>query len=133
MQTEMVSVIPVLRIFSVEKAVEFYIGYLGFKEDFRHQSEVVPGEGPVFLQVSRDTVRIRLSEHYGDACPGSANYLGMHGIDAFHRELQSRNYPYMNPAIEEMPWKSRQLSVWDPFGNRLHFFELQTSSDIGGR
>lgn len=131
MQTEMVSVIPVLRIFSVEKAVEFYIGYLGLKEDFRHQSEVVAGQGPVFLQVSRDNVRIRLSEHYGDACPGSANYLGIHGIDAFLLELQSRRYPYMNPAIEEMPWKSRQLSVWDPFGNRLHFFELQARADDG--
>ena len=125
----MISIIPVLRIFSVDKAVEFYIDYLGFKEDFRHQAEVVEGEGPVFLQVSRDNVRIRLSEHHGDACPGSANYLGLHGIDAFYQELKSRKYPYMNPSIVDTPWKSRQISVWDPFGNRLHFFELQADGE----
>jgi hypothetical protein len=32
-----VKVMPVLRIFSVEKAREFYLDYLGFQVDFEHR------------------------------------------------------------------------------------------------
>jgi hypothetical protein len=31
--------IPILRIFSVEKAKEFYVGYLGFSVDWEHHFE----------------------------------------------------------------------------------------------
>lgn len=33
MSIECIRTIPILRIFSVEKATEFYIGWLGFKID----------------------------------------------------------------------------------------------------
>ena len=31
---------------------------------------------------------------------------------------------YSRPGIEEMPWGSREMSIKDPFGNRLTFTEL---------
>jgi len=61
--------IPILRIFSVEKAKEFYVDYLGFSVDWEHHFEE---NTPAYLQVSRDGLLLHLSEHHGDCCPGSA-------------------------------------------------------------
>ena len=54
--------IPVFRIFSVEKAREFYLDFLGFKVDFEHRFEP---ELPLFMQVSRGDCVLQLSEHHG--------------------------------------------------------------------
>lgn len=40
---------PVLRIFSVEKAREFYLDYLGFQVDFEHRFDE---RAPLFMQIS---------------------------------------------------------------------------------
>ena len=49
--------IPILRIFSVEKAKEFYIGYLGFSVDWEHHFE---DNTPAYIQVSRDGLTLHL-------------------------------------------------------------------------
>ena len=109
---------PILRIFDVTKAREFYIDYLGFKLDWEHRF----AEGmPLYMQVSRDNVVLHLSEHHGDCCPGSAMRVLADDLDKLHEELHSRNYPYVNPEIEDMPWGTRDLTVKDPFGNRITF------------
>jgi catechol 2,3-dioxygenase-like lactoylglutathione lyase family enzyme len=55
--------IPVLRIFDVRKAIDFYIDFLGFNEDWRHRFE---GVSPVYMQVSRAGCVLHLTEHHGD-------------------------------------------------------------------
>lgn len=59
--------IPILRMFSVEKAKEFYVGYLGFQLDWEHK---FPEVAPIYMQVSRAGLILHLSEHYGDGSPG---------------------------------------------------------------
>ncbi|HLL27942.1 MAG TPA: glyoxalase superfamily protein [Xanthobacteraceae bacterium] len=115
--------IPILRIFSLEKAREFYLDFLGFKLDWEHTFE--PG-APVYMQVSRDNVRLHLSEHHGDSVPGSAVYVYMNGIDELHRELNDKKYRHMRPGIVEQEWRMRELGVIDPFGNRIRFGERMT-------
>ena len=111
--------VPVIRMFSLEKAREFYLGYLGFKLDWEHHT----GEkGPVYMQVSRSKVILHLSEHHGDGSPGSVVYVTMSGIDRFLGELREKNYSFMNPGIEELPW-GREMAVTDPFSNRIRFCE----------
>ena len=56
------------------------------------------------------------------ACPGGAMRIETTEIDAFQKELAAKNYKYYRPGIEEMPWGSRDMSIVDPFGNRLTFF-----------
>jgi uncharacterized glyoxalase superfamily protein PhnB len=113
---------PILRIFSVEKAREFYLGFLGFTLDWEHRFE----EGlPLYAQVSRSGLVLHLSEHHGDACPGSTVFVRMQGIEAFHRELSARRYPHARPALQDAPWNARILEVTDPFGNRLRFSEAK--------
>ena len=69
---------PILRIFDEAKAREFYVGYLGFRIDWEHR--FAPGM-PLYLQVSRDSCVLHLSEHHGDACPGAALRIATEGLD----------------------------------------------------
>ena len=111
--------IPILRIFSVDKAKEFYVGFLGFSIDWEHRF----GDNfPLYAQVSRSGLKLHLSEHHGDATPGSAIFVPMQGIDAFHQELTGKAYAYAKPGLETVDW-GRLLEVADPFGNRLRFCE----------
>jgi catechol 2,3-dioxygenase-like lactoylglutathione lyase family enzyme len=119
-------VIPMLRIFSVEKAKEFYVGYLGFHVDWEHRFEPT---APLYMQVSRDGIVLHLTEHYGDATPGSAVFIVMRGLDDLHQEVTARNYPYMRPGIQEVPWRARTMTVTDPFGNRLTFNEYNDPNE----
>ncbi|MCR9221542.1 MAG: VOC family protein [Alphaproteobacteria bacterium] len=111
--------IPILRIFDEEKARAFYLDFLGFTLDWEHRFEE---DAPLYCQVSRDGLTLHLSEHHGDACPGSTVFVAMRGVDALHREASSRGYRYLRPGIEDLPW-GRVMTATDPFGNRLRFCE----------
>ena len=109
---------PILRIFDEAKAREFYVNFLGFKIDWEHRFE--PGL-PLYMQVSRDGCVLHLSEHYGDASPGAAMRIDSTELDRFHAELAAKHYRYARPGIEQTPWGTKDMSVKDPFGNRLTF------------
>ena len=70
--------IPILRIFSVEKAKEFYVGFLGFTVDWEHRFDE---RAPVYVQVSRAGCVLHLSEHHGDCCPGSTVFVRVTGVE----------------------------------------------------
>lgn len=108
-------VIPILRIFDEAKALEFYIDFLGFKVDWQHRFEA---DFPLYLQVLLGECVLHLSEHHGDAVRIQAQ-----GIDAYQQQLQARNYRYAKPDVEQTPWGSREMSIKDPFGNRVVFVE----------
>lgn len=112
------AVIPILRIFDVPKADEFYQGFLGFKVDWDHRFEP---DTPLYRQVSRGPVLLQLSEHHGDGCPGARIRVMMEGVEEFHREIITKGYRYMRPALETMPWGTLEVGVIDPFGNRIFF------------
>src|SRR5262249_33621415 len=112
--------IPILRMFDVEKAREFYLGYLGFSLDFEHRFHAA---APLFMGISRDGLPLFLSEHHGDGTPGTHIRIDVIGIDELHAELARKNYKYMNPGIVEQDWGQRELRVYDPFGNQIAFSE----------
>lgn len=109
---------PILRIFDERKAREFYLDFLGFRLDWEHRFE--PGL-PLYMQVSRDGCVLHLSEHHGDATPGSALRIESSDVDALQRELLARQYGYARPQVQSTPWETREMAVFDPFGNRLVF------------
>jgi ribosomal-protein-alanine N-acetyltransferase len=114
---QIVRVIPILRIFDVAKAREFYLDYLGFTVDWEHRYEP---ELPLYMQVSRDGLVLHLSEHYGDGTPGSTVYVEMQGIEAFHAEISAKKYGYLRPGLDEGHGKNgKGVNLTDPFGNRL--------------
>ncbi len=109
---------PILRMFDESKAREFYLDFLGFQVDWEHRFE--PGL-PLYMQISKDSCVLHLSEHHGDSSPGAAVRIATGDLDAFQAELAAKRYRYARPEIEEMPWGTRDMSVRDPSGNRLTF------------
>ena len=112
--------VPIFRIFDEAKAREFYVGFLGFQVDWEHRFEEA---APLYMQISRDGLVLHLSEHHGDACPGSTTLVQTTGLEAYHREITAKGYRFMRPGIEVAPWTARVMEVIDPFGNRLRFNE----------
>ena len=112
--------IPILRIFDLAKAREFYLDYLGFKVDWEHRFEP---ELPRYMQISRGDLVFHLSEHHGDGTPGAAVFVDMKGLQEFHREIRSKSYRSLQPGIQRMPWNADTMAVIDPFGNHLRFTE----------
>jgi len=115
--------IPIFRIFSLEKAREFYLDFLGFKLDW--DASFSPNS-PLYMQVSRGDLAVRLSEHHGDATPGSHAYVPMAGVKDLHRELNDKNYRHNKPGLQRQDWGMTELTVIDPFGNRITFGEPTT-------
>ena len=68
-------------------------------------------------------VTLHLSEHHGDACPGSTAYVRMRGVRDYHAEISSKGYRYLRPAVESRDWTSAEMTVTDPFYNWLVFSE----------
>jgi len=113
-------VVPTFRIFSIDKAREFYLDFLGFKVDWEHRFEP---DFPVYMQVSRDGLAFHLSEHHGDGTPGSRAYIYMTGVEELHRELIGKKYKYNRPGLQKQDWGMLELQVCDPFENRITFGE----------
>jgi hypothetical protein len=71
--------VPILRSFDGGKAREFYVGFLGLNVDWEHRFEP---ETPLYMQVSRAGIVLHISEHHGDATPGSHTRPEMKGCTA---------------------------------------------------
>ena len=110
--------VPILRILDEAKAREFYVGFLGFSIDWEHRFD--PG-APLYMQLSRDGCVLHLSEHHGDCIPGGAIRIDCDNIDALHSEFIQKKYKYARPGVENTPWRTREMSIKDPFGNRVVF------------
>lgn len=113
-------IVPILRIFDIAKAREFYVDFLGFTWDWEHRFD---DNAPLYVQISRGGVAIHLSEHHGDGTPGSAMIVQTRGVTDFHRELTDKKYRFARPGLEHQPWGARTVTVNDPFGNKLTFSE----------
>ena len=112
--------VPILRIFDVDKAKEFYRDFLGFTVDWEHRF----GDNfPLYCQVSRGDLKLHLSEHHGDATPGSTCFVYMSGVESLRDELHANDYRYMKPDVQLQEWGMKELHVTDPFGNRIRFGE----------
>jgi catechol 2,3-dioxygenase-like lactoylglutathione lyase family enzyme len=111
-------------MFDYSKAIEFYIDWLGFTQDWVHEFE--PENTPKFIQISFKDVTLYLSEHHGDGSPGAhINIEGFKDLKDYQQQLIAKQYKYGRPGIEVAPWddKTITLTVYDPFNNRLTFTE----------
>jgi catechol 2,3-dioxygenase-like lactoylglutathione lyase family enzyme len=112
-------VTPVLRMFDVAMALEFYVGFLGFEEKWRHQ---FAPDLPVYMGVEREGVFLHLSQHFGDATPGTHIRIEVDDVDAFSAALNAKSYRNARPGVEEQPWGNRETTIHDPSGNRITFW-----------
>ncbi|MBD0332096.1 MAG: VOC family protein [Chitinophagaceae bacterium] len=110
--------IPILRIFDYQRAVEFYIHWLGLTIDWEHRFEP---NTPTYLQVSGSGLTLHLSEHHGDSTPGQKLFFECTGLKEYHQQLLEKQYKYNRPGLEETFYNTWCVEVIDPFGNTLSF------------
>jgi hypothetical protein len=91
---------------AVPATIRFYVEYLGCSLDWQDGE----GDRPVYLQVSRDGMRLHLSSHHDDGTPGTAVLVMVRNLDALHAELHNRGYPFLNPGIEPGPGNGRDAA-----------------------
>jgi len=113
---------PILRMFDEGKAREFYVDWLQFKVQFEHR---FGANMPLYLGLVRDDLELHLSEHHGDTTPGTRVRLAVDGIHAFYDDIASRRYAFLRPgAPQKQEWGEWDLTLTDPFGNKLTFYEI---------
>lgn len=121
--------VPILRTFPGAEALRFYVDFLGFTVDWEHRF----GDGmPLYQQVSREDCVLHLSEHHGDATPGSAVRIEISDVRRLQRELaDSPIYP-LRIGLESQAW-GEDIAVPDPFGNRIIFHTPRPTTDEANR
>ena len=116
--------IPILRSFDEARTTAFYIDFLGFETVFEHRFE--PGL-PLYRGVRRGDCVLHLSEHYGDATPGSAIRIPVDDVVAFAADLLAKHHGNARPGVPgETPWGTREITITDPASNRLTFYTPTT-------
>lgn len=118
------SLIPILRIFDEAMARGFYLTYLGGAETFSHRFDP---DAPLYLGVQLHGADLHLSEHFGDATPGSSIRLKIDDLPRYHAQLIKAPYPNANPSISEQPW-GLDMPMSDPFGNRIIFYQSKSGT-----
>ncbi|MEM6616288.1 MAG: glyoxalase superfamily protein [Pseudomonadota bacterium] len=111
---------PIFRMFDVEKAREFYCGFLGFAVDFEHRFD---DASPLYMGLELGDVELHLSEHHGDATPGSSVRIKVDDLGAYHAAISAKGYRFARPGLIDQSWGLREMMIDDPFGNRVIFWE----------
>ena len=93
-------VVPVLRIFDEAAALDFYVGYLDFRVDWRNDTG---GHEPLYAQLSRGDARIHLSGHHGDASPGSGVLVPVADAIELQLSLEAKEYAYASGTNRSLP------------------------------
>ena len=87
--------------------------------------EIGPGAGTLTVCLCEAAARVIAVEVDEAVIPFLR--IATEGLDDLQRELQQKRYGYAHATIEAMPWGSRDMSLRDPFGNRLIF-----TDSVGG-
>ena len=119
---------PVLGVRSMEKAVDFYVDWLGFQLD--GEWEEAPGE-PRIAWVSRDGIEIALNE---DPDSPSNVWLNIKVADAqaLADEWNERR-PGAVEVISGAPYEFPVIYLEDPFGNHIHIQQPLTEEEEAAR
>ncbi|GHJ14102.1 MULTISPECIES: glyoxalase superfamily protein [unclassified Micromonospora] len=98
---------PVLRVRDTDAAVAWY-ARLGFVRQWEHR---FAPDLPRYVSIARPGMEIHLSEHAGDARPGTLVYLYVDDVDALAAACGG-------VEVGSQDW-GRDFVVTDPDGNRI--------------
>ncbi len=104
---------PIFRVADGVRTAEWY-ARLGFRVVGEHRFAPTL---PLYLFLERNGVELHLSEHTGDATPGTLVYFWVDDVDAIAAEFAA--------DVSEEPW-GREVELTDPDGNRLR---IATAND----
>lgn len=107
-------VVPILHVKDGKKTAKWY-SRLGFMIEGEHR--FAPNL-PLYLFLRRQDDALHLSEHRGDAIPGTLLYFYVNSIEEVAKEFGVK--------IIEQPW-AREVHLTDPDGNRWRVGERRES------
>ncbi len=127
MKPALSSPVPVLRSFDEALARGFYLDFLGFEVLFEHRFEQ---NTPLYMAIRHGACELHLSEHFGDATPGARVRIQCDGLSTWAKSLRDKSYRNARPGNpQETPWGTVELSIEDPFGNHLTFWQAVAPTD----
>ena len=110
-----VTAMPVVRVASAERGVQFYCGRLGFAQDWWHQATP---DAPATVSVSRGGASVILTER-GDLGPESQLILWTIEIGTLFLEWGQLEDVVLEHGPMAMPWGLTEMTLRDPDGNRI--------------
>jgi uncharacterized glyoxalase superfamily protein PhnB len=110
--------VPVFRMIDVAKTREFYCEFLDGTVNWEHRFEP---DLPLYMEVQIGDFVMHLSEHFGDALPGSSVRVLVEDIDALHKHLLDKEYRHARPGIHDQEWGMREVQITDPTVNKIIF------------
>lgn len=124
---EIRSSIPVLRMFDENKAMSFYLNYLGFEIDW--ESRFSP-TAPLYMQIHLGDAILHLNGHANEGTPMCEVNIPVLGLQNFCDYLNARRGDYPEAVAVDPRYQGRNtdLNIWDPFGNYLVFCSQTTES-----
>jgi uncharacterized glyoxalase superfamily protein PhnB len=117
--------IPILRSFDAQAARAFYVDFLEFEVLFEHRFSE---DAPLYMGLRCGECELHISEHFGDATPGSSVRIEVDDVDAMSARLIAKNYAHAKPGWQRQAWGWDEMSISDPSGNRLVFATCHAAS-----
>ncbi|MGC9270256.1 glyoxalase superfamily protein [Acidiphilium sp.] len=108
-------VFPTLRMTDEARSRHFYLEGLGFTIDWEHRFSP---DHPLFMQIAKAGLAIRLSAHEGDAKPGGVAHLDVDDVDRWYDHALAHGINTDRPPMDQ-PWGVRDVRFRDPDGNQL--------------
>ena len=100
--------IPLLHVTDPVAAEKFYCSGLGFKKTFTYLP--FGDNGPYYIGLMRDGIRIHVSSFPEDGKPGHAIILIVDDVDALHKEFISKGVDIELPPTDQS-WGNREMYV----------------------
>ncbi|MFI5172043.1 MAG: bleomycin resistance protein [Chitinophagales bacterium] len=116
--------IPLLHISDPAAAEIFYCDKLGFEKEFAYQPFGI--EGPCYMGLVRDDIRLHLSSFPEDGVPGNAVVFIVDDVDALHKEFLSKGVE-IDLSPTDQSWGNREMYIRDADNNSIRFTQWMDS------
>ena len=112
---------PVLPVWDVVAALDFYRNRLGFRIGFADDAQQ-----PTYAGVLRDGIEIHLQWHDASEWEVSVDRpmlrIVTQNIDALYDEYGGKGVYHSGTLLLETAWGTREFAFYDPFKNGLTFY-----------
>ena len=115
-------VTPVFQITDYPQALAFYVDWLGFGIDWEER----PASGGCYLQISRGSIVLHLTNYPNESSIGARALAEFTGLLSFHRLLLQKESAFPPPHLQKTTWNDKvmQMELFDPVGNCLVLAEV---------
>ena len=133
MTAKLAETIPALPVVDVRRALDFYVGRLGFDEVFASDDyAIVRRDGAeIHLWAANDESWQSDLDRGQPVCSGAETFLAgtascrirVEGIDDLYEHCRAERLVHPNAPLGEKPWNTREFAITDADNNLVTFFE----------